>query len=87
MEFEFDPATGHTAWRVAGRWASVDQARRVGGDVAIDGILRSTVARLRDEARSAEGPERERLRRLAAGLWAGRRGGGQAPVDDQPRLF
>ena len=92
VEFEFDPATGHTAWRVAGRWASVNQARRVAGDQAVDRILRTTVARLRADARTADGSERERLRRLAATLWGGRRGG-TATVEtaveqpDQPRLF
>lgn len=87
VEFEFDPTTGHTAWRVAGRWARVDQARRVAGDDAVDRILRATVARLRAEARDADAEERDRLRRLAAAVWAGRRVGADADEAEQPRLF
>lgn len=86
MEFELDPASGHRAWRVAGRWATVAQARRMAGDGAVDHILRIVVADLRAHAREAEAGERERLRRLAAELWQGRFGAEDATAA-QPRLF
>ena len=38
VEFEVDPSTGHSAWRVAGRRANVARARSVAGDGAVDRI-------------------------------------------------
>ena len=85
VEFEVDPSTGHSAWRVAGRRANVARARSVAGDGAVDRILRDTIAQLR--AQAAEGGEdREELRSFAGRLWITRHG--DAPVaDDQNRLF
>jgi hypothetical protein len=84
VEFELDPTTGHAAWRVAGRRASVARARSVAGDGAVDRILRDVVAQLRGQA--AEGADdRAELRALAGRLWAGRHG--DAEPDPQDRLF
>jgi hypothetical protein len=85
VEFEVDPSTGHSAWRVAGRRANVARARSVAGDGAVDRILRDTIAQLR--AQAAEGGEdRDQLRSFAGRLWISRHG--DAPVaDDQNRLF
>ncbi len=85
MEFEVDPSTGHSAWRVAGRRASVSRARTVAGDGAVDRILRETIAQLRAQAADG-GPDREALRAFAGRLWLERHGDASAP-DDQNRLF
>lgn len=85
MEFEADPSTGHSAWRVAGRRASVARARSVAGDGAVDRILRETIAQLRAQAAEG-GDDREQLRAFAGRLWLTRHGdtpGG----GDQNRLF
>jgi len=86
VEFELDPVTGHRAWRVAGRWATVGQARKTAGDGAVDRILRTVVADLRAHAREAEAGERLRLRSLAAELWRGRYGA-EDEAAAQSRLF
>ena len=84
MEFEVDPSTGHAAWRVAGRRASVARARSVAGDGAVDRILRDVIAQLRGHAADG-GDDRAELRALAGRLWAGRHG--DVEPDPQDRLF
>lgn len=85
VEFEVDPSTGHAAWRVAGRRASVARARSVAGDGAVDRMLRDVVAQLR--AQAAEGPDdRVELRALAGRIWLGRHGE-VAERSAQDRLF
>ena len=86
VEFEVDPATGHTAWRVAGRWAAVGRARAVAGDGAVDQILRTTVAMLRVQALDIP-EDRERLRLLAGRIWRERMGDRTERESGQPRLF
>ncbi len=86
MEFEGDPATGHVAWRVAGRRAGVARARAVAGDGAVDRILRDAVTQVRAQAREAPtAEERESLRGFAGRLWRERHG--PTGADDQSRLF
>jgi hypothetical protein len=85
VEFEVDPATGHAAWRVAGRRAGVARARAVAGEGAVDRILRDVIAQLRQQA--AGGDERRvELRELAGRLWLDRHGE-TAGRDPQERLF
>ncbi len=85
VEFEVDPASGHTAWRVAGRRATVVRARAVAGDEAVDRILRDVVAQLRVAALLG-GDDRGQLRALAGRIWLDRNGTGTAKID-QGRLF
>ena len=85
MELEVDPSTGHVAWRVAGRRATVARARSVAGDGAVDRILRDVVGQLRAAAR-AGGDDRDDLRALAGRIWVGRHGSAPGP-DPQERLF
>ena len=85
VEFEVDPATGHAAWRVGGRRATVVRARAVAGDGAVDRILRDVVRQLRTQA--AEGGDGHAdLRALAGRLWVGRHGAAPG-ADPQERLF
>ena len=85
VEFEVDPSTGHSAWRVVGRRANVARARAVAGDGAVDRILRETIAQLR--AQAADGGEgAAELRAFAGRLWVTRHGDAPLP-EDQNRLF
>ncbi len=85
VELEVDPATGHAAWRVAGRRASVARARSVAGDGAVDRILRDVVRQLRAQAAQG-GDDRGELRALAGRLWTGRHGA-KGDAETQERLF
>jgi hypothetical protein len=89
VELEVDPASGHAAWRVAGRRATVTRARAVAGDGAVDAMLRRTLRELRAAAAAADGDAAAvDLRALAARLWAERTGGGRAAAaGEEPRLF
>jgi hypothetical protein len=85
VEFEVDPSTGHSAWRVAGRRSNVARARAVAGDGAVDRILRETIAQLRAQAADG-GDDSSELRAFAGRLWLTRHGSAPTP-DDQNRLF
>jgi hypothetical protein len=59
----------------------------VAGDEAVDRILRSVIAQLRDAAVTA-GDDSAALRSFAAAIWAGRNGGAVTPPSDESnRLF